>query len=156
MRTARTEGDRKPENSTAHPKFGRVMPDRKVMEGKTGSGMGSAAEDRGGDPDLAELALMYNLSTRAITVCEGADLRRLSDIRSFYMLHLDFRRLRNCGAKTVKELGALLANAASLPGQPPHGGHGQQRRPQMIRTSYRSPSGMACLSGRSTFVRKVA
>lgn len=64
------------------------------------------------DLDLDQIHALYGLSVRAFNVCSNSGLVRLSQIRAFAVEHGGFKKLRNCGTMTQRELDDILAKTA--------------------------------------------
>jgi hypothetical protein len=57
-----------------------------------------------GDISIKDLAEIEDLSVRTINICYFTDLHSLNQILRFYETHKSFKNIRNCGAKSEKEL----------------------------------------------------
>lgn len=78
------------------------------------AGAAEATRSKFFDPDLDELKKYFGLSVRAYNVCDNADLKHLSSIRTRARKPGGFRGLRNCGISTRMELDMLLEKTASF------------------------------------------
>lgn len=67
-----------------------------------------ASEVKANSITLEELQKVIPISVRAINVCRISDLTTTARIREHYTVHGTFRNIRNCGAKTNRELLRLL------------------------------------------------